>query len=367
MTSEAVAAGHPDKVADRISDEILDDCLRQNPRARVAVETLVTRGHVVIAGEVSGAKPGYEEIARRAITDIGYHSADFDFLVLLHQQSEEIAQFVGPAGDGAGDQGIMFGFATDETPAFMPAPIYFANRVMERCAALRVRGVPIGPDGKCQLTIDYDGGRPVRLHTGLVSLQHAPQLTQEELIVVARSTLAEVLPRGWIDSESRVIVNGFVRGGPEADTGLTGRKIIIDTYGGAAPHGGGAFSGKDPTKVDRSAAYAARFLAKNVVAAGLAKRCLIEVAYGIGLPDPLATRIDCFGTAAVDEARILEALLQQFPLRPAAIREALGLEQAIYARTAAFGHFGQEPDPDGGFSWERLDLVPVLREHLCMP
>jgi len=372
FTSESVSEGHPDKVADRVSDEILDGFLRRAPQARVAIETLVTTDRCVVAGEVRGADVNIEELARRAIRDVGYAAPGFHWESLrfeshVHAQSAEIAQGVDreDGEEGAGDQGLMFGFACRETPELMPAPLQYAHRILERFAARRKAGdEDLGPDGKSQLTVEYRDGKPVRAHTVVVSHQHSRRLSNAALRDIVRKELQEVLPEGWLGSDTRILVNptgSFVHGGPAADTGLTGRKIIVDTYGGAAPHGGGAFSGKDPSKVDRSAAYAARHVAKNVVAAGLADRCLIQIAYAIGVAEPLAIYVDTQGTGKVPEARIVRAIRDSVPLTPRAIRERLGLARPIYARTSAYGHFGRPASEDGGFSWERLDLADGLR------
>jgi S-adenosylmethionine synthetase len=368
FTSESVAAGHPDKVADRISDEILDACIRLTPSARVAVETLVTDGLVVMAGEVSGATVDYGGVAGKAINDLGYDDLDARFSsgarmeISVHQQAAEIGAAVDR--EGAGDQGIMFGFACDEAPEFMPAPIYYAHRIVEAVQQFRRSGNEgLGPDGKSQVTLEYLDGKPVRADTVIVSQMHAARLSQGDVCDLVKPVIRRVLPEGWVDANTKVLINpagSFVAGGPAADTGLTGRKIIVDAYGSAAPHGGGAFSGKDPTKVDRAGAYAARYLAKNVVAAGLAERCLVQIAYAIGVAEPVAFSMDCQGTAKVPEEEIETALRQCMPLTPRSIREQLGLNKAIYARTAAYGHFGRAPDADGGFSWEKTDLVEAI-------
>jgi S-adenosylmethionine synthetase len=366
FTSESVAEGHPDKVADRISDEVLDDLLRENPRAHGAIETLVLANFCLVSGEVGGAEVDAEAAARRAIAAIGYRGHGFDpntveVHLRLQKQSFEIAAAVGD--DGAGDQGLMFGFACRETPALMPAALLYAHKIIERLARLRRHGAPLEPDGKSQLTLEYEGYRPFRAHTVVVSHQHRRGISTEELRSLISPVIDEVLPDGWLDERTRVLINpsgSFVHGGPAADTGLTGRKIIVDTYGGAAPHGGGAFSGKDPTKVDRSGAYCARWLAKNIVAAGLADRCTLQLAYAIGVAEPLALYVDTHGTATVLEERIVEAVRSLGSLSQKAIRERLGLDRAIYAATSAYGHFGREPTADGAFSWERLDLVDEL-------
>ncbi len=388
FTSESVSEGHPDKVCDRISDAVLDAFLTLDTEARVACETLCTTNRVVIAGEVRGPEPLVDrsgqvdrnhiaDIARACIRDIGYQQAGFHWRhaeveVYLHAQSSDIARGVDAAGnkdEGAGDQGIMFGFACDETDQLMPAPIYFAHNILRSLAEARHSGAEpgLGPDAKSQVTLLYENGRPVRATSVVVSTQHAEPLSQDEVREIVRPHVLNVLPQGWMCPEDEFYVNPtgrFVIGGPDGDAGLTGRKIIVDTYGGAAPHGGGAFSGKDPTKVDRSAAYAARYLAKNVVAAGLAQRCTIQISYAIGVAKPLSFYVDTHGTGRVDEERLAKLLPELVDLRPRAIRTHLGLNRPIYARTAAYGHFGRAPDPDGGFSWERLDLVDSLRSAL---
>ncbi|MGD9510825.1 MAG: methionine adenosyltransferase [Geminicoccaceae bacterium] len=380
FTSESVSEGHPDKVCDRISDEVVDLFLREYPFARVACETLATTNRVVIAGEV---RPGpaskitsdlIAHTARMAIKDIGYeqdgfhwHNAQVD--VLLHEQSADIAMGV-DAGEtkdeGAGDQGIMFGYATDETPAMMPAPIQFAHELLRRLAADRHAGTlsQLGPDAKSQFTLRYIDGKPVGATSVVLSTQHLPGHTPADIKEIVRPYVLATLPEGWMCPETDFYVNptgNFVIGGPDGDAGLTGRKIIVDTYGGAAPHGGGAFSGKDPTKVDRSAAYAARYLAKNVVAAGLAERCVIQLSYAIGVSRPLSIYVDTYGTGQVDEARLGVVLNEIMNLSPRGIREHLQLNRPIYARTSAYGHFGRDADEDGGFSWERTDLAAELR------
>lgn len=371
FTSESVSAGHPDKVADRISDEILDAVLREDPRARVAVETLVTRNLVVLAGEIAGPTLDWEAIARRAIRDIGYGDPDFDadtaqVVVRIQQQSPEIAQRV--VTGGAGDQGLMFGYACRETDSLMPAALHYSHGIVRRLAELRKGGDRrLGPDAKSQVTLAYVDGRPVRAETVVVSQMHAASLSREALEALVRDVVASVLPEAWFDENTTLLVNpsgSFVRGGPAVDTGLTGRKIIVDTYGGAAPHGGGAFSGKDPTKVDRSAAYAARWLAKNVVSAGLAERCLVQLAYAIGRAEPVSVLVDTFGTSRASTNDIQRAIVRAVNLTPDGLRERLGLDRPIYARTAAYGHFGREPDADGGFSWERTDLAKELLKQL---
>ncbi|MEM7041928.1 MAG: methionine adenosyltransferase [Pseudomonadota bacterium] len=378
FTSESVAEGHPDKVCDRISDAIVDAYLTGDAGARVAAETLCTTNRIVIAGEVRGGNgvthTDIEKLARNAVKDIGYaqegfHWADAKVDILLHEQSSDIAMGV-DAGDnkdeGAGDQGIMFGYACNETPELMPAPIQLSHRILQFMANARHSGEAtyFGPDAKSQVTLRYVDGKPVAATSVVVSTQHKVGMSQEEVREAVRPYVLEALPGGWMCPESEFYVNptgNFVIGGPDGDAGLTGRKIIVDTYGGAAPHGGGAFSGKDPTKVDRSAAYAARYLAKNVVAAGLAERCLIQLSYAIGISKPLSLYVDTQGTGQVDEKKLGDALMELMDLSPRGIREHLGLSKPIYARTAAYGHFGREPEADGGFSWEKTDLVRDLR------
>jgi S-adenosylmethionine synthetase len=388
FTSESVSEGHPDKVCDRISDAVLDAFLTLDGQSRVACETLCTTNRVVIAGEVRGPEPLVDragqvdrqriaEIARACIRDIGYQQAGFHWRhaeveVYLHAQSTDIARGVDAVGnkdEGAGDQGIMFGFACDETEQLMPAPIFYAHNILRSLAEARHSGAEpgLGPDAKSQVTLLYENGRPVRAASIVVSTQHAEKLSQDEVREIVRPHVLNVLPQGWMCAEDEFYVNPtgrFVIGGPDGDAGLTGRKIIVDTYGGAAPHGGGAFSGKDPTKVDRSAAYAARYLAKNVVAAGLAARCTIQISYAIGVARPLSFYVDTHGTGKVGEERLAKVLPELVDLRPRGIRTHLGLNRPIYARTSAYGHFGRTPEPDGGFSWERLDLVDSLRSAL---
>jgi S-adenosylmethionine synthetase len=378
FTSESVSEGHPDKVCDRISDAIVDLFLAADPFARVAVETLATTNRIVLAGEVRGpdsvTAAAMEQAARQAVKEIGYDQAGFSWKdakveVLVHAQSADIAQGVDAGGnkdEGAGDQGIMFGYACDETPALMPAPIFYAHAILKSLAEARHSGAEplLGPDAKSQVTLHYVEGKPVRAASVVLSTQHDASIDQDQVRAIVRGHVVEALPPGWLCDEEHFYVNPtgrFVIGGPDGDCGLTGRKIIVDTYGGAAPHGGGAFSGKDPTKVDRSAAYAARYLAKNVVAAGLAQRCVLQLSYAIGVARPLSVYVDTFGTGQVDEDKLSETLQQLMDLSPRGIRTHLGLNRPIYARTAAYGHFGREPDADGGFSWERLDLVDSLK------
>jgi S-adenosylmethionine synthetase len=385
FTSESVSEGHPDKVCDRISDAVVDAFLAADPYARVACETLVTTNRVVIAGEVRGPRSLVEKsgkvkvakieaLARRAVKEIGYEQKGFHWKkakvqILLHGQSADIAQGVDAAGnkdEGAGDQGLMFGYACDETPELMPAPIYYAHNILQAMSTARHAGKApmLGPDAKSQVTLQYVNGRPVRATAIVVSTQHSEKIDQDEVRRIVRPFVEKVLPAGWMPGEDQFYVNPtgrFVIGGPDGDAGLTGRKIIVDTYGGAAPHGGGAFSGKDPTKVDRSAAYAARYLAKNVVGAGVARRCTIQVAYAIGVSHPLSVYVDTHGTGQVDEDKLSRVLQQLVNLTPRGIREHLGLNKPIYTRTSSYGHFGRKPDADGGFSWERLDLVKAIK------
>ncbi len=378
FTSESVSEGHPDKVCDRISDAIVDTYLTVDPYSRVAVETLCTTNQIVLAGEVRGPSSithkTLEDVARAAVRDIGYeqdgfHWKDAKIDIYIHSQSVDIAQGVDAAGnkdEGAGDQGIMFGYACDETDVLMPAPIYYSHGILKSLAEARHSGAEplLGPDAKSQVTLEYVDGRPVRAASVVVSTQHDISLDQDVVREIVRPHVLNVLPEGWMCPEDQFYVNPtgrFVIGGPDGDAGLTGRKIIVDTYGGAAPHGGGAFSGKDPTKVDRSAAYASRYLAKNVVGAGLARKCVIQLSYAIGVSKPLSVYVDTFGTAQVDEDKLSKLLQELVDLSPRGIREHLGLNKPIYARTAAYGHFGRAPEADGGFSWERLDLVEQLK------
>lgn len=378
FTSESVSEGHPDKVCDRISDSIVDVCLTADPFARVAVETLATTNTVVLAGEVrvpdSVTAQVMEDAARQAVRDIGYTQEGFHWekmrvRVLVHAQSADIAQGVDAGADkdeGAGDQGIMFGYACNETEALMPAPLYYAHKILKLLADARHSGAEplLGPDAKSQISVIYEKGRPVRCSSVVVSTQHDATADQARMREIVRPYILKALPEGWMCPDNQLYINPtgrFVIGGPDGDAGLTGRKIIVDTYGGAAPHGGGAFSGKDPTKVDRSAAYATRYLAKNVVAAGLAERCTIQVSYAIGVSHPLSVYVNTHGTGQVDEAKLSGVLQELVNLSPRGIREHLGLNRPIYARTAAYGHFGRAPDADGGFSWEKADLVDSLR------
>ncbi|MDA5194612.1 methionine adenosyltransferase [Alphaproteobacteria bacterium LMG 31809] len=377
FTSESVSEGHPDKVADRISDEILDAFLAADPYSRVAVETMTTTNRVVLAGEVRSAsslgKDDLIERARYAVRDIGYeqdgfHWKNMEVDVHVHEQSADIAQGVDAAGnkdEGAGDQGIMFGYACRETDVLMPAPITLSHRILKALADARHGGLKeLGPDAKSQVTLQYENGKPVTADTVVVSTQHADGLSQDDVRAIVTPYIEKCLPEGWMPKADKIYVNPtgkFVIGGPDGDAGLTGRKIIVDTYGGAAPHGGGAFSGKDPTKVDRSAAYAARYLAKNVVAAGFADRCTLQLSYAIGVSKPLSLYVDMHGASDVDQDKLERVLMELMDLSPRGIREHLKLNQPIYARTAAYGHFGRIPDDTGGFSWEKTDLVDALK------
>ena len=380
FTSESVSEGHPDKVCDQISDAVVDLFLSRNPEARVGVETLTTTNRVVLAGEVRGDVSGDEMIAaaRDVIRRIGYEQDGFHWQnaaidCYVHGQSADIAQGVDEGEglfteEGAGDQGIMFGYACTETPALMPAPIQYAHEILQRLSALRKGGEDrLGPDAKSQVTLVYENGVPVATTNVVVSTQHSASATQDQVRDIVRGVVSDVLPEGWMPGEDNFYCNPtgqFIIGGPDGDAGLTGRKIIVDTYGGAAPHGGGAFSGKDPTKVDRSAAYAARYLAKNVVAAGLAERCTIQLSYAIGVAQPLSIFVNTDGTGTVDDARIGEVVGRVMDLRPKGIRTHLGLNRPIYERTAAYGHFGRTPDDAGGFSWERTDLIDAIKAEL---
>ena len=384
FTSESVSEGHPDKVCDRISDEVVDLFFREGAKVgldpyqiRVACETLATTNRVVIAGEVRGPKIYFDEIiqtARNAIEDIGYEQDGFHYRnahveVLLHAQSADIAQGVDASGnkdEGAGDQGIMFGYATRETPDLMPAPIFYAHKILLALSQARRSGAEkrLGPDAKSQVTVRYENGKPVEATQIVVSHQHTEKKMASEEVAALVKPYVEAELGELISNKTAWHINptgNFYIGGPDGDSGLTGRKIIVDTYGGAAPHGGGAFSGKDPTKVDRSAAYAARYLAKNVVAAGLADRCTLQLSYAIGVARPLSIYADLHGTGHVDEARLEAALMEIMNLTPRGIREHLKLNKPIYARTSAYGHFGRAPEADGGFSWEKIDLAGQLK------
>ncbi len=378
FTSESVSEGHPDKICDRISDAVVDKYLAADPLSRVAVETLCTTNQIILAGEVRGpdsiTRETLEDIARTCVREIGYEQEGFHWKnckvdIFIHKQSPDIAQGVDASGnkdEGAGDQGLMFGHACRETDVLMPAPIHFSHAILRSLAEARHSGAEPGlaPDSKSQVTLEYVDGKPVKAASIVVSTQHSEDLGQDEVREIVRPHVVGVLPDGWMCDEKEFYVNPtgrFVVGGPDGDAGLTGRKIIVDTYGGAAPHGGGAFSGKDPTKVDRSAAYAARYLAKNVVAAGLADACTIQVAYAIGVSKPLSVYINTHETGEVDEDKLSKVLQDLVDLSPRGIREHLSLSRPIYARTAAYGHFGRAPDADGGFSWEKTDLVDDLK------
>ncbi|MEM6479869.1 MAG: methionine adenosyltransferase [Pseudomonadota bacterium] len=384
FTSESVSEGHPDKVCDRISDAVLDAFLKEEPEARVACETFATTGMVVIGGEVGLSDQdllkrymgSITEIARDCIRDIGYEQDQFHWntcrvMNFLHEQSAHIAQGVDASGnkdEGAGDQGIMFGYACTETPDLMPAPIQYSHAILRRLAEARKSGAApdLRPDAKSQLSVRYENGEPVEVTSIVLSTQHASESqSSDDIRAIVEPYIREVLPAAWISDATEWWVNPtgtFVIGGPDGDAGLTGRKIIVDTYGGAAPHGGGAFSGKDPTKVDRSAAYAARYLAKNVVAAGLAQRCTLQLSYAIGVSKPLSIYVDTHGTSEIPAEKIEAAVAQCMDLTPRGIRTHLGLNKPIYQRTAAYGHFGRAPEDDGGFSWEKADLVDALKK-----
>jgi len=380
FTSESVSEGHPDKICDRISDTILDLYLKEDPYARVACETLVTTDSVVIAGETRGpesiTKERIEQAARDAIKKVGYDQEGFSWKtanidVKLHAQSVDIAQGVDEGtgvdkDEGAGDQGIMFGYACKETDALMPAPLHYSHEILRRMAEDRRTGTLKGiePDSKSQVTLEYKNDKPVAAKSVVVSTQHAENLSHDEVRALVLPYIEKTLPEGWMPPEEEIYVNPtgrFVIGGPVGDAGLTGRKIIVDTYGGAAPHGGGAFSGKDPTKVDRSAAYVARYLAKNVVAAGYAEGCTIQLAYAIGVSKPISVYLNTHGTGTAPEAKIVEALQQLVDLRPRGIREHLQLNKPIYEPSSAYGHFGRTPTDEGHFSWEKTDLVNELQ------
>tara|TARA_B110001469_G_scaffold83404_1_gene78912 strand:- start:138 stop:1409 length:1272 start_codon:yes stop_codon:yes gene_type:complete len=384
FTSESVSEGHPDKLCDRISDAVLDAFLSEEPEARVAAETFATTNRVVIGGEVGLSDQSklkdymgrIEQIARDCVKDIGYEQDKFHWNTievtnLLHEQSAHIAQGVDAAADkdeGAGDQGIMFGYATTETEELMPAPIQYSHAILRRLAEVRKNGTEpvLGPDAKSQLSVVYRDGKPVGVSSIVLSTQHLdPNLESSDIRAIVEPYILEVLPEGWITPDTAWHVNPtgkFVIGGPDGDAGLTGRKIIVDTYGGAAPHGGGAFSGKDPTKVDRSAAYASRYLAKNIVASGMADKCTVQLSYAIGVAKPLSIYCDTFGTGQIDDATIEKAIDSVMDLTPRGIRLHLGLNKPIYERTAAYGHFGRKPEADGGFSWEKTDLIEALKK-----
>ena len=380
FTSESVSEGHPDKICDRISDSILDLYIDADPEARVAVETLVTTDLVVVSGEVRSltniTKQSIEETIRTAVKEIGYEQDGFHWKtletkILLHEQSADIAMGVDSDGntkeEGAGDQGIMFGFACNETPEFMPAPILYSHKILKRLADKRHSGLIDGilPDSKSQVTLKYEDNKPKYIDSIVVSSQHTEDCSQERIQEIVKDIIQEVMPREWLKDSTSYIVNPtgkFVIGGPVGDTGLTGRKIIVDTYGGSAPHGGGAFSGKDPTKVDRSAAYISRYLAKNVVAAGIADRCTIQLSYAIGMSEPLSVYADLHETGKVSEQALVKALRGLVDLTPKGIRETLDLNKPIYTQTSSYGHFGREANSSGGFGWEKLDLVDSLSD-----
>ena len=383
FTSESVSEGHPDKLCDRVSDTVLDLFLKYEPEARVACETLATTNRVVLAGEVRASESKLTQImaeiepaVRAAVKDIGYeqeafHHANFEFQNYLHEQSSDIAMGV-DSGDnkdeGAGDQGLMFGYACDETDVLMPAAIHYSHQILKDLATVRKQGANtiLGPDSKSQVSLVYDdNGRPTGVHKVVLSTQHSEEATQADILALVTPVIANVLPDGWMVTGDDLLVNPtgqFVIGGPDGDTGLTGRKIIVDTYGGAAPHGGGAFSGKDPTKVDRSAAYASRYLAKNVVATGLATRCTIQIAYAIGVAEPVSLYANTHGTGTIDDQKLQEVLRDCMDLTPRGIRQHLGMNTPIYASTAAYGHFGRIAGEAGlgTFSWEATDLVDAL-------
>ncbi len=381
FTSESVSEGHPDKLCDRVSDSILDSFIREEENARVACETFATTNRLIIGGEVGVADAlkleklmaSIDEVARLCVRDIGYNQRGFHWEKLnvenlLHKQSIDIAQ--GVDRDGAGDQGIMFGYAVNETEKLMPAAIHYSHAILRKLAEVRKNGLEpkLGPDSKSQLTLKYKKGRPVSVRSIVLSTQHLDEeLSSQDVKIIVEPYIREILPEDWIDHQTEWHINPtgkFVIGGPDGDAGLTGRKIIVDTYGGAAPHGGGAFSGKDPTKVDRSAAYAARYLAKNVVAAGLAEKCCIQLSYAIGVDRPLSIFAETYGTGIVSRELIEKAISESIDLSPKGIINHLRLRRPIYSRTAAYGHFGRDPEPDGGFSWEKLDLIDEIKSRV---
>ena len=381
FTSESVSEGHPDKICDRISDAVLDFCLKKDSFARVACETFATTNTVVVGGEVGFQSDSHSQslaseikpLVVNVVKEIGYEQEGFHWNNLnvsnfIHQQSSDISQ--GVDKDGAGDQGIMFGYAVNETEDLMPAPIQYSHLILKSLADARHNkmATSLGPDSKSQLTVKYENGNPVSVESIVLSTQHLdPSLSSQDVKEIVKPYILEVIPDKWISKDTIWHINPtgkFVIGGPDGDAGLTGRKIIVDTYGGAAPHGGGAFSGKDPTKVDRSAAYISRYLAKNIVAAGLAPKCLIQLSYAIGVPEPLSIYIDTYGTATKYEKKLEEILPKIVDLSPKGIIEKLGLRRPIYKKTAAYGHFGRTPEFDGGFSWEKTDLIDLLTKHL---
>jgi S-adenosylmethionine synthetase len=378
FTSESVSAGHPDKICDQISDALVDAYISKDAQSRLAIETFATTNRVIIGGEIRApgiSKGDIENIIRSTVKEIGYkqdgfHYANLEITNLLHEQSADIAMGVDALGDkdeGAGDQGIMFGYACNETKALMPAAIYYSHRMLHNISDAIKAGElkDLGPDAKGQITLYYENGVPIRADSVLVSIQHKKGISSKEVRELIRPYIIKTLPEGWMCAEDKFLVNptgNFVIGGPDGDAGLTGRKIIVDTYGGAAPHGGGAFSGKDPTKVDRSAAYISRYLAKNIVAAGLANRCTIQLAYAIGISKPLSVYVNDHGTGIVPDEAVVKIITNLVDLSPRGIREHLQLNRPIYKRTAAFGHFGRDPEADGGFSWEKTDLVDELKK-----
>jgi S-adenosylmethionine synthetase len=381
FTSESVSEGHPDKLCDNMSDAIVDAYLARDPVARIAAETVATTNFVGVIGEIRSSatisKDEIEELIRKTIRRIGYEQDDFHWQTVnidcrLHAQSADIAVGVDQTNDkdeGAGDQGIMFGFATNETPNLMPAPIHYSHKILKSLSDARHAGTlsMLRPDAKSQVTLEYRDGKPVKARSVVVSHQHIEGLSQADVKEIIRPYVTAALPDGWMCDEDEFYVNPtgrFVIGGPVGDSGLTGRKIIVDTYGGSAPHGGGAFSGKDPTKVDRSAAYAARYMAKNIVAAGYASKCLVQLSYAIGVSKPISVYIDTQGTGTVPEGAIAKAVTSLVNLSPRGIREHLNLNRPLYERTASYGHFGRVPEADGGFSWEKTDLVPALHKIL---
>ena len=378
LTSESVSEGHPDKICDRISDAILDLCLNKDKLSRVACETFATTNKVIVGGEVrlpaeiklDSLKLDIEHLIRKVVRDIGYEQDGFHWKNLeisnfIHQQSSDISQ--GVDRDGAGDQGIMFGYAVDETPDLMPAPLHYSHLILKALAEARHKGIEnnLGPDSKSQLTLRYKSGKPVSIESIVLSTQHTdPNLSSFDVREIVEPYIRKVLPEEWLSENTNWHINPtgkFVIGGPDGDAGLTGRKIIVDTYGGAAPHGGGAFSGKDPTKVDRSAAYISRYIAKNIVASKIAKRCLIQLSYAIGVAEPLSIYVDTFGSSKIEESRLEKLIPQLVDLTPRGIIERLGLRKPIYEKTATYGHFGRLPEEDGSFSWERTDLVDKIR------